>query len=210
MRRGLVLAALLPLGGCYVPPQPVTNYGYGAPGYPPPGYQPPGYPQPDYPPGGYAQPGYDPDGNVYPGYSFNDGAPVILEGGASMPLILFGGEWGYYDRDRHFHRAPDQVSRHLQERERGGWSGRPGDRPHGDFHPQPGGPPRNEAYPQPRFEQHQQPAYNSQPPGRGPEPSRPAPAAYAPPPPHAAAPPPPRPAAPPQEHRRECPPGQRC
>ena len=95
MWRGLALVVLfLPLSGCEVPPG--GPYDYGAPEYP----------QPAYPlgtiPDDYGEP-------VYPGFSYNDGAPVIIEGGMSMPLILLGGEWGYYDRVRHWHRAPDQC-----------------------------------------------------------------------------------------------------
>jgi hypothetical protein len=106
MRRGLALAALLlPLSGCYVAP-PGPGYGYAQPGYPQPGY---GYAQPGYPQAGYPQPGYppptDPYGNVYPGYSYNDGAPTLFVDGAVLPLIFFGGAWGYYDGRHEFHRA---------------------------------------------------------------------------------------------------------
>jgi hypothetical protein len=142
MRRSLVLAAtLLALSACYEPSSgPVdyaqpgypagAGYGDGQPGYPPPGYpQPdysqPGYPPPGYPPPGYSQPGYpppgyppasyDPYGNVYPGYSYNNGSPTLLVDGAVVPLIAFGGGWGYYDAHRNWHHAPDQVSRHLEQ-----------------------------------------------------------------------------------------------
>ncbi|MFL5256772.1 MAG: hypothetical protein ACJ8AI_28535 [Rhodopila sp.] len=79
MQRDLALMVLLlPLSGCEVPPGP--TYEYGAPEYPPPGYVPDAY--------GEA---------VYPGFSYNNGSPVITEGSVSMPLVLLGGEWGYYD-----------------------------------------------------------------------------------------------------------------
>ena len=62
MRQSLALVALLlPLGGCVVPPGQPVAYGYG--GYPQPGYpQEPGYPQPAYP--GVAEYGY-------PGFAYN-------------------------------------------------------------------------------------------------------------------------------------------
>jgi hypothetical protein len=47
--------------------------------------------------------------------------------GAVMPLILFGGGWGYYDSHHDFHRAPDAVARHLeQQRASGGFHAGPG------------------------------------------------------------------------------------
>ncbi len=100
MRLGFALAALLlPLAGCVVPPQPV-GYGYVP--------QPVGY--------GYApQPEYG-----YPGYAYNNGAPTLVVEGATVPLIYFGGSWGYYDGYRQFHRAPDNVYRQLEQRHPGG------------------------------------------------------------------------------------------
>lgn len=118
MRRDVVLAALLlPLSGCYAP-QPA---GYAQPAAYPPGYQyaQPGYQQPGYPQPGYPQPGYDPSGEAYPGYSENGGDPTLLVEGATVPLILYGGGWGYWDSRHSWHHAPDEVSRHL-ERERAG------------------------------------------------------------------------------------------
>lgn len=90
MRRVLTLAMLLlPLAGCYVPP--------GGDGY------------------GYAQPyGYQPD--AYAGYDYNGGSPYMSYEGAEMPLISYGGNWGFYDRERRFHRAPDSVGRNLESR----------------------------------------------------------------------------------------------
>jgi hypothetical protein len=115
MRRGVVLAALLlPLGGCYAPPSGPPSYAQ--PGYPPPspGY---GYAQP---PPGYQPGSYDESGNVYPGYNENGGDPTLLVGGAVVPLIVFGGGWGYWDSRHNWHRAPDAVSRHLEERREAG------------------------------------------------------------------------------------------
>lgn len=180
MRHGLVLAALLlPLSGCYVAPQgPV----YAQPGYPP-GY---GYPQP-----GYAPAPYDAYGDVYPGYSDNDGAPTLFVDGALMPLVFFGGGWGYYDGQHNWHHAPDAVSHHLEQR---GASG-------GGFHPGGAG------YPQSRPEGRPSPAaepYRGQAPNRPAEQMRPAAAP--------AGVPRPAPVSQPahQERGRECPPGQRC
>ncbi len=81
---------LLPLSGCYVE-------------------QPAAYPGPAYPPSA----AYDPNGD--PGYGYNGAQPTIMEGGFAFPLVLLGGEWGYYDRDRHWHRAPEETRRRLQE-----------------------------------------------------------------------------------------------
>ena len=98
MRRCLLLTAmLLPLGGCYL--QPMSGYGYAQPGYPAPGYPAPGYQGAD---------------DIYPGYAYNEGAPYMMTEGAAVPLILFGGVWGYHDHYGQFRRAPDPVWRHLE------------------------------------------------------------------------------------------------
>jgi hypothetical protein len=110
MRRGPIFAMMmLPLAGCVPVP---GGPGYG--GYAPAPYQ-GGYEQPGYPPPAY---GYQDSG--YPGYSYNEGSPYIVEEGVTLPLIFFGGAWGYYDRDRHFRRAPEHVYRDLQARHPGG------------------------------------------------------------------------------------------
>ena len=107
MRRGPIFAMiLLPLAGC-VPPPGGPGYGYG------------GYPQP-YQGGGSAPPVYGDPNAGYSGYAYNDGAPYIVEEGVTLPLIFFGGAWGYYDRERHFRRAPEHVYRELQSRHPGG------------------------------------------------------------------------------------------
>jgi hypothetical protein len=198
MRHNLLLAALLlPLSGCYVAPQPI-GYAQPQPGYPPP----PGYPpQPGYPPASYDQ-----DDNIYPGYSENDGAPTLAVDGAVVPLVLFGGGWGYYDGRHNFHRAPDAVSHHLEERRSSGASFHPGGGPgfHPDAGPRPGGGPGFHpdagSGPRPGGGPGFRPASvpGGQPSG-GQSSFRPNPAAAARP-----APPPARP------ERRECPPGQRC
>jgi hypothetical protein len=238
MRSGLVLAALvLLLSGCYAP-QSGPGYDYAQPGYPPgPGYGevPPGYPADAggyYAPGPYGAP-------VYPGYSENNGVPTIIEGGAALPLVLMGGEWGYYDSGRHWHHAPDAVSRHLEERRGSAAAFHPGGPPRHDNpqQPRPDGRPPGQPNGQPSF-------FHSNEPGRQPapppgslhpaEPGRPPapppsfphptgqtpgappsffhPAAQAAPAPSPA--PRPAPAAPPphEEHARghDCPPGQRC
>jgi hypothetical protein len=205
MRRNLVLAALLlPLSGCYLPPQGPT--GYAQPGYPPPGY----------PPQGYPQAAYDPYGNVYPGYSYNDGTPTLLVEGAPMPLIVVGGGWGYWDSRHNWHRAPDEISRHLEQqhasggfRPGGGGFAQPrpegGPPPHGGFHAGDGhfAQPRPEGRPPQAAPPNGGQAF-SHPPGQGPAAAVPA-AAVRP----AGA---PRPEPAHQEHQRghECPPGQRC
>ena len=202
MRRDLVLAALLlPLGGCYVPPQGPdygyaqpgypsgTGYGYAQPGYAQPGYPPPGYPQPGYPPPGYPPAAYDPSGAVYPGYSYNDGAPTLLVDGAVMPLIVVGGGWGYYDTHHDWHRAPDGVSQQLERQRASGASFRPS----------------GEGYPQSRPPGGTEP-YRGQSPYRPADQGRPAATSYA-------APRPPPAAQPAHEERErsgQCPPGQRC
>jgi hypothetical protein len=169
-RHGLWLATLLlPLSGCYMPP---TDAGYG-------------YAQPGYPAGGYAPSPYDPYAG-YPGYSESNGTPMYMDGGAPVPLVLYGGEWGFYDSGRHWHRAPEGVSRHMEERRSAG----------GQFHDNPGA--HNESFSQPR---------SGQPGGQSgfhqaaaPPPAAPRPA--------------PTPTAQPRqenhERHRDCPPGQRC
>jgi hypothetical protein len=140
-RRELWLATLLlPLGGCYATPAP--GYGFVPPGYPPgeyaqPGYPPGGYAQPGYPSGGYAPPPSDPYA-AYPGYGGGDGPPTYIEGGVAVPLVLYGGEWGFYDSGRHWHRAPEGYSHHLQERRDAGGEFHPSSVQPNEFHPQPG------------------------------------------------------------------------
>jgi hypothetical protein len=208
MGRKIWLAAvILPLSGCYVPPSGpayAPQPGYGSPGY---GY---GYGAP-----AYGSPGYDP----YSSYSYDNGEPAVIDGGVSVPLVLFGGEWGYYDHDRHFHRAPDGVSRDIENRRAFG-NGRPvpgsfnpgppgggGQQPwHGQpngsaaFHP--GGPPPGQPLGQPPGQPLRQPL--GQPPGQ--IPGRPfgQPSAL-----------PPRASPQPQPQERpqgphNCPPGQHC
>ncbi len=88
MRHGLALMALLlPLAGCVVPP------------------------------GGYG------DDGGYPGYSYNGGSPSYVVGGVRQPLVYYGGSWGYYDSNRRFQRAPDNVHRHLETRHPAGGGG---------------------------------------------------------------------------------------
>jgi hypothetical protein len=95
MDRALALMGLLlSLGGCVVTPA-EPGYGYGQPAYP----------------GGEAY--YD-NSNVYPGYSYNSGSPSLFVEGSAMPLTYYQGGWGYWDRERHWHHAPDQVERSLQ------------------------------------------------------------------------------------------------
>ncbi len=89
MRRALtILAAILPLAGCYVAPG-----GYGQPAYP-----------------------YGAQADYYPGYDYNGGAPYMAYEGSQVPLIFVGGFWGYHDREGHFRRAPAGVERHLESR----------------------------------------------------------------------------------------------
>ena len=103
MRRALALAALLlPLAGCYAPP--------GANGYGEAGYQGPAYADQQY---------------TYAGYDYNDGSPYMNYEGAQVPLVVYGGYWGFYDGSRRFHRAPDSVGRHLESRHPEGSGARP-------------------------------------------------------------------------------------
>ncbi len=200
------LAASLVLSGCYLPPS-TPGYGEAQPGYPPgAGY---GYTAPGYPP-----PSYDAYGNVYPGYSYNGGSPTLFVDGAVVPLVVVGGGWGYYDTHHDWHRAPDQVSRHLeQQRGAGNAAFNPGrdSYPHGP--PPPGG--------QPYHGQPYQGQNGSRPPGQPPPPAgQPlnGQSAFHPPgqvPPGGAMrqPPSPQPASEARpEHARGgfCPPGQRC
>ena len=100
MRLGFAIVALmLPLAGCVVPP-------YG-------GYS--GY-------SGYS--GYGGDYS-YPGYSYNSGSPTYVVEGVRQPLVYYGGYWGYYDRYRRFQRAPDGLHRHLETRQPQGGGYRP-------------------------------------------------------------------------------------
>ena len=121
-----------------------------------------------------------------------------------MPLVMFGGEWGFYDSGRRWHRAPEGISRHMEERRGGG----------GQFHPNAA--PRGEAFPQQRQEgrlggEH----FGGQAAFRPAEPQRQAPVQAAPvhlapvqTAPQAAPTAQPRQAE--RERRRDCPPGQRC
>ncbi len=123
MRHGLALAALLlPLSACVVAPPPPPAYGYG--------YPPPGYPVPD---AGYS------------GYAYNDGSPTMIVEGAPMPLIFYGGSWGYWDSGRHWHAAPEGIDRNLRQRYPGGVGYHPAGGP-GPYGGPPGGP-RVGAYP---------------------------------------------------------------
>jgi hypothetical protein len=105
-----LVALLLPLSGCDVPPD-QAGYGYG-------------YPQPGYG-AGYAQPDYG-----YPGFSYYDGSPALAVGGSTVPLIFYGGGWGYWDGGHNWHHAPEGVARNLDRRFPGGsgyhaWGGSP-------------------------------------------------------------------------------------
>jgi hypothetical protein len=112
MRRQLALMALLlPLSGCVVPPDQV-GYGYG---YPSPGYA-----------GVYPQPGYE-----YSGSPYYDGSPTMAVEGSNVPLIFYGGSWGYWDRGHSWHHAPDNVSHNLNQRYPGGSGFHPGAPPPG-------------------------------------------------------------------------------
>jgi hypothetical protein len=133
--RFALVALLLPLGGCVVPPEQV-GYGY-PPAYPQPGYgYPAAYPQPDY---------------GYPGYSYYDGSPTLAIEGETVPLIFYGGGWGYWDHGHGWHRAPDRVAHNLDQRFPGGsgfhaWGGSQGVHPAGPppgsgWQGHPGGPP---------------------------------------------------------------------
>ena len=215
MPRGLWPAvALLALGGCYVPPQ-TTDYG-SQPAYPT-----AGYPPPQYPPGVYPPAPYDPNA-AYPGYDYSGGAPTIIEEGAPVPLVLLGGEWGYYDRERHWRRAPDDVRRRFEEHRDGRFEERRDAGP--QFRPDRGR--FGEGYGQPRPEG--RPAPFGERPGASPggfpgfrpnEQARPMMPAAAPARPTPLAAPASvfpgfRPSAPPpqesHDRRQNCPPGQRC
>ncbi len=102
------LPLLLVLNACYLPP---ANPGYG--------YAPPGYPPAD-----------DPYASAYPGSYYDGGAPAYVAGGAAAPMVLYGGQWGYWDHDRQWHRAPDDASHRMWEQQNGGG----GPHPH-DEHP---------------------------------------------------------------------------
>ena len=208
MRRSLALIALgLPLAGCVVEPNQPYGYGYSpAPGYAaPPAYSAPGYPQTE---------------EIYPGYAYNEGSPYITVEGAALPLIFFGGSWGYYDGYHRFQRAPDRVWRHLEEHHPRGYGVRPyeGGREAPRFGG--GGRPEYRQAPPQYQQQSGRPAFQALPQGGRPEYHQAPPTAFAPPQ-HQA---PPQVAAPPvraqapvqpqhQEHRGDhrCPPGQqRC
>jgi len=88
-RALFIFAMLLPLAGCYVPPGQPDPYGYVPP---------------------YAAYQADPDA----GYVDNGGAPYMYYEGSRMPLIVVDGAWGFYDRDRRFHRAPDSDERNRR------------------------------------------------------------------------------------------------
>jgi hypothetical protein len=208
MRRELWVAALLiPLSGCYAPPAD-PGYGYAQPGYPSNGYPPSGYPA------GYEASPYDTDARAYPGYSYNGGAPTYIDGGIAVPLVLFGGEWGYYDHDRHWRRAPDRISHDLEAHRAGGGQFHPNAVPRGEpgFQPRPGQLDDRAAFrppeqprpvsPQAAFRPPEQPHFA--PPQAAFRPADPPRPAFTAPPPAA------------QQHHeehgrgRDCPPGQRC
>src|SRR3981081_87588 len=112
--RFALVALLLPLGGCVVPPD-QGCYGYSA---------------------AYPQPGYG-----YSGYSYYGDSPTMAFEGGNVPLIFYGGSWGYWDHGHNWHRAPDHVTRNLDQRFPGGsgyhaWGGNPAGRP---VAPLPGG-----------------------------------------------------------------------
>jgi hypothetical protein len=71
---------------------------------------------------------YVPPGQPYPyGYSADDdngAAPYTYYGGAQVPLIFHGGSWGFYDRDRQFHRTPPPAGRNAQTHRPEGGGGR--------------------------------------------------------------------------------------
>ena len=125
MRLGLMAAALiLPLAGCVVQPSGSAGYGYQASSYTAAGSSYPGA----YP-GAYegTYPGdYQAADSGYSGYNYNDGAPSMIVQGASVPLLFYGGGWGYWDGSRRWHRAPQYVYRHLEERHPGGYGFRGG------------------------------------------------------------------------------------
>lgn len=120
MRQSLAIAAiLLPVAGCVY--QPATrpaawSYPPPPPAYAPPAYAPPAYPRPDYQPDQV----YDPGPEIYPDYYYNDGAPAFVVEGVPVPVIFFGGFWGYYDRGHIWHRVPDRVAFDLNRRHPGG------------------------------------------------------------------------------------------
>ena len=154
MRRGLALAALLPLlAGCVVPPPGPVGYGYPQSGYPQSDYPQFGYPQAGYPGANYGQPDYG-----YQGYAYNGGSPTLLVEGATVPLIFSGGGWGYWDRDRRWNRAPDHAWRHLEERHPGGAGYRPWGGGGGAFIGRPEAPRQNFA-PRPDFRFCAQPGF---------------------------------------------------
>ena len=119
MRHGLTLAALLlPLAGCVVPPPPLGyGYGYRTAWLSGPRLSATGLPR-RYPDVGY------------PGFAYYDDSPTLYVDGAIMPLIFYGGGWGYWDRGHQWHRAPAGVEGHLNQRFPGGagyhpWGGGP-------------------------------------------------------------------------------------
>jgi hypothetical protein len=192
-------AILLPLDGCYLPPA-TPDYGYaqsayaqsaygqsayGQPVYEQQGYGQPAYAQPDNVQPGYPPGGYDPYAGD-PGFSYNNGAPMIMESGVPTPLVFFGGQWGFYDHDRHWHHAPDHVSHDL-DAQRGG----------GHFYPNAGpGPSFHDGHPVGGAPYHGQP--HGYPQGATPA-AAPAP--------HSAQ---PQPQPHPQDQQRHCEPHQRC
>jgi hypothetical protein len=96
--RFALVALLLPLSGCYVPPQ-GSPYGYAQPGYPA------SYGEADY---------------AYPGYAYNGGSPTLYADGATWPLVFYGGGWGYWDGYHRWHGAPAGVWHDLDRRHPGG------------------------------------------------------------------------------------------
>jgi hypothetical protein len=73
----------------------------------------------------------DPSGGADPGapagYSDASGTPMMADdSGQPQQLVQENGQVGYHDRYHHFHRAPDSVRRHYEQRSRMGFGHRDG------------------------------------------------------------------------------------